>query len=187
MKKLLVLVCPYLLSGCAYVEDRARDAADMITVAAEFPSIGAAVWGGSRGVGLTVNPPGHGFGLRSGAVGLYECGELVWFNLCFRQVCPSEMDRLRGKGYDSGIDWCSGRSYMQGGWFNYGQVEVVVGVGPGVRVGVNFIEIADFIVGFLGIDLCDDDIAGRRSADATAPKPPPTRARKNCGAGGCVW
>ena len=41
-----------------------------------------------------------------------------------------------------------------GGWFNYGQVEVAVGVGPGVRVGVNFVEIVDFIVGFVGIDLC---------------------------------
>lgn len=180
MKKLLVLLCPYLLFGCAYVEDRGRDAADMITVAAEFPSVGIAVSSAYVGFGV-YGGDGHGVGLRSGALGAYDFEEGIWcWAIWSKSLRPSESDQARGKGYR--VDLCG---HSSGGRFNSGQAEVAVGVGPGVRVGVNFVEILDFILGFVGIDLCDDDIASRRSADAMAPKPQPTAAKRKCVASRC--
>ena len=103
---------------------------------------------------------GGGFGLRSGAVGSYRFTEDTGlYAMMVKSLHPSEFDRVRGKGYQN--EFLSNAKPNPGGWFNWGQVEVAVGVGAGVRAGVNFCEIADFIVGLVGVDICDDDIAGR--------------------------
>ncbi len=160
MKNLLILLCLSMLCGCAYTENRVRDAADMITVAGEFPAVGVAVSGGVPwGLGLYAGN-GDGFGLRSGAVGSYGFGEVIVFPMplsIIKKLRPSKLNRERGKGYS--VDVLDDH-INHGGWFNAGQVEVAVGVGVGVRAGVNFCEIADFIVGLVGVDICDDDIAG---------------------------
>ena len=163
MKKLLILLWLSMLCGCAYTENRLRDAADVITVAGEFGSFGAAVVGPELwGCGFPVYAGnGYGFGLRSGAVGSYEFEEAIIFPMPVsvkRELRPSKLDRERGKGYD--FDLLD--DHRNGGWFNWGQVEVAVGVLVGVRGGVNFCEIADFVVGMVGIDICDDDIADRQ-------------------------
>gem|GEM_PF-6298432 len=156
VKKLFVPLCLAMLSGCAYVENRARDAADMITVAAEFPAVGLAASGAYVGFSPSYFGEGHGVGLRSGALGPYEFKESVWLWTIFgKKLSPSEFDRQRQKGYSS--DFLSRR--LSGGWFNWGQAEVAVGVGGGLRAGVNFCEIADFVVGLAGLDICGDDIA----------------------------
>jgi len=164
MKNLLILLCLSTLCGCAYTENRVRDAADMITAAVEFPVIGVAV----SGVHVGLSPSyftltdGRGFGLRSGAVGSYEFTEAMWYWVVFiKDLTPSKFDRERGKGYNAGM---YESYYNRGGWFNAGQVEVAVGVGAGVRAGVNFCEIADFVVGLVGVDICNDDIAGRQNS-----------------------
>jgi hypothetical protein len=160
MKNLLILLCLSMLCGCAYTENRVRDAADMITVAGEFPAAGVAVSGWHFGLAIPLYfGNGHGFGLRSGAMGLYEFDEGTWLNMRIaKHLNPSELDRERGKGYDFFLHFDDN---SHGGWFNAGQVDVAVGVGAGVRAGVNFCEIADFVVGLVGVDICDDDIAGR--------------------------
>jgi hypothetical protein len=40
----------------------------------------------------------------------------------------------------------------------FSQIEIVAAVGPSIRIGVNPGEILDFVVGWLGFDLYDDDI-----------------------------
>lgn len=160
----LASLCVSLFCGCAYFEDRTRDAADMITIAGEFPMIGAAAWVGRWGATMS-GGEGHGFGLRSGAVGAYEFSEGGFIFVGLKELEPSEADRARGKGYQGGFpldEHCGGG--LRGGWFNYGQIEVVAGVGPGVRAGVNIFEIADFILGWASVDICSDDIASRRKS-----------------------
>jgi len=154
-----ISLCLHSGLGCAYVENRARDAADMVTVAVEFPVVGASAWGGPYGFGVIVAPKGYGFGLRSGIVGPYSSSEGAWTCLAVKRF---ETEDKRGKGYrEAGLDFCHGGRKIRGGWFNGGQAEVAVGAGLGVRAGVNFIEIVDFAVGLVGIDICDDDIAGK--------------------------
>ncbi len=48
----------------------------------------------------------------------------------------------------------------------YGQVEVVVAPIVSVRVGFNFLEFLDFLAGFVGIDLLNDDVERREAAIA---------------------
>jgi len=157
-------LCVSLLCGCAYLEDRTRDAGDMITIAGEFPMIGAAAWIGMWGATMS-GGEGHGFGLRSGAVGVYEFSEWGFILVGLKELEPSEADRARVKGYQGGFgldEHCGGG--LRGGWFNLGQVEVVAGVGPAVRAGVNIFEIADFILGWASTDICNDDVASRRKS-----------------------
>ena len=164
IKNLLILLCLCMLCGCAYTENRLRDAADMITIAGEFPAAGVAVSGRHFGLAIPLYVGnGGGFGLRSGAVGSYGFKEGIVFPMpvyIIKNLRPSKLDRERGKGY--GFDLFD--DYSHGGWFNAGQVEVAVGVGVGARAGVNFCEIADFVVGLVGVDICDDDIAGRQES-----------------------
>ncbi|MFC1793198.1 leucine-rich repeat domain-containing protein [Planctomycetota bacterium] len=166
MKNLFILLCVSTLCGCAYTENRVRDAADMITVAVEFPAVGASVSGGPFGLGIPAySGDGSGFGLRSGAVGSYGFEEAIVFPMpvyVIKKLRPSKLDFLRGKGYSVGI---FEHSMDHGGWFNTGQVDVAVGVGVGVRAGVNFCEIADFVVGLVGVDICDDDDIAAKQAE----------------------
>ena len=160
MKRLLLLLCPCMLIGCAYVENRARDAADMVTIAGEVPAVGASASVGPLGVGLHAGTQ-YGFGLRSGVIGSYEFQEWTFPVTWFKTVEPSsELDRRRKKGYE----YVTGMG-ATGDWSNIGQVEVGVGVGAGVRVGVNVCEVADFAIGLVGIDICEDDIAIQQQRD----------------------
>ncbi|MFC1793811.1 hypothetical protein ACFL3Q_09525 [Planctomycetota bacterium] len=170
MKNLLILLCLSMLCGCAYTEDRVRDAADMITVAGEFPAAGVAVSGRHFGLAIPLyGGNGGGFGLRSGVVGSYGFKEGIVFPMpvyIIKNLRPSKLDRERGKGYVFDLFDHHHNHHINGGWFNWGQVEVAVGVGAGVRAGVNFCEIADFVVGLVGVDICNDDIAGLQNSSS---------------------
>jgi hypothetical protein len=166
MKKPFILLCSCMLCGCAYVENRVRDATDIVTAAVEYPVVGAVVWVGPSYLGIYSSMgnkyQGYGFGLRSGVVGSYNfdenCDVAFWFD---KNLRPSIAGRKRGKGYEAGLNPTFG-SEFEGGWFNRGQAEVAIGAGIGVRAGVNFCEIADFVLGWAKIDICDDDVAGTR-------------------------
>ncbi|MBN2589521.1 MAG: leucine-rich repeat domain-containing protein [Sedimentisphaerales bacterium] len=158
MRNLFILIIVCILSGCAYVENRARDAADMITISGEAVAVGATIGVANR---VHLSPfylgGGYGFGLRSGAIGLYQNSQMVCFFFPFaNDFSPSKFDSYRGKGYS----WDFIEFQHSGEWFNLGQIEAAVGLGVGVRAGINIFEIADFFVGFAGIDICNDDIAG---------------------------
>jgi hypothetical protein len=166
----LMSLCTGVLCGCAYIEDRARDAGDMITLAGELGSLGVSAWVGCVGGGL-MYAGGYGFGLRSGAVGSYEYQEATCVPpFAVKHLTPGEADRARGKGYLDGIPVrLSGDDdpdFLEAGWFNLGQVEVSVAFPFGPRVGLNIFEIADFLLGWTTLDICNDDVASRR-------KPPP--------------
>jgi hypothetical protein len=141
----------------------------MITVAGEFPAAGVAVSGRHFGLAIPLYVGnGGGFGLRSGAVGSYGFKESIVFPMpvyVIKNLRPSKLDRERGKGYVFDLFDHHPNHHINGGWFNWGQVEVAVGVGAGVRAGVNFCEIADFVVGLVGVDICDDDIAGEKQTN----------------------
>ena len=157
MRNLFILIIVCMLSGCAYLENRARDATDMVTIAGEFGAIGANIGVANR-VHLSPFYFGgeHGFGLRSGAIGLYEFNQCVFFFFPFsNDFYPSKFDSNRGKGYT----WDFIEFQHSGEWFNLGQIEAAVGLGVGVRAGINIFEIGDFIVGLAGLDICNDDIA----------------------------
>ncbi|MBN2589520.1 MAG: hypothetical protein JXA96_06645 [Sedimentisphaerales bacterium] len=167
MRNLFVLIIVCMLSGCAYVENRARDAADMVTIAVEGTVVGATI-GVAPSVQLSPfyyglgyhDLGGGGFGLRSGAIDPYEFSQYAFLFFNVNNFLPSEFDSNRGKGYkDDSVEW-----------FNYGQIEAAVGLGIGVRAGINFFEIADFIVGLAGLDICNDDIAGVSNDNAISKK-----------------
>ncbi len=164
MRRLLWLLLP-CLGGCAYLHDRGRDACDMVTLAVEAKTLNASVQisKGVCGFGLAHGP---GAGLRSGAWGLYESGEINIVLGGFKSLVPSEADRARGKGYDYSYSWIPWEheqenffgTYEPGGWFNAAQVEIAAGLGVGARVGVNLAEILDFLLGWTTLDLCQDDV-----------------------------
>ena len=45
--------------------------------------------------------------------------------------------------------------------YNY-QIEAVIGLGPSIRLGCNFAEMLDFLLGWFGFDLLHDDIHGKQ-------------------------
>jgi hypothetical protein len=137
----------------------------MVTVAVEAPTINAAVQLGpilSAGLG---GAGGKGFGLRSGAMGVYDTEEANLVIVGRKAFAPRAADQLRDKGYDFAYFWIPGShvqpdwDIQEGKWFNALQFEAVCGVVVGVRVGVNLAEILDFAAGWTTVDICGDDEA----------------------------
>jgi hypothetical protein len=177
MKKtaLILLLAP--LSGCAYLQDRGRDAADIVTVAAESRTVNASFQFGEAvlGAGLA---KGQGFGLRSGVFGSYTTKEANLILLGGKSLVPSEQSLDRGKGYECAYLWmpwfddddeffCS---YEYGEWYNHFQIEATVGLGAGVRAGFNPAELVDFILGWTTLDICKDDRSDRNRQEPIQPK-----------------
>jgi hypothetical protein len=156
------LVC--CLAGCAYLQDRGRDACDVITASVEtgYANASVQIGAGALGIGIT---EGNGFGSRSGGLGAYDYAE---FNLLFvggKRFIPREEDLLRGKGYEYAYfwnPWCGADDaeieIYEGGRFNTWQIELAATLGIGARVGINIAELADLILGVFHIDFLDDDI-----------------------------
>lgn len=153
-----------LLTGCAYLHDRGRDACDMVTVAVEAPTVNAAIQLGPLPVGFGA-ADGKGFGLRSGGIGIYDTGELNILCLGSRTFVPRERDLERDKGYEFTYFWIPGCHHQpdwhihEGKWGNGFQFEAALGLVVGTRVGVNLAEILDFVLGWTTLDICGDDIA----------------------------
>ena len=67
------LLC--MLSSCAYMKDRGRDATDIFTFAVEEKGLGVGIQAGPFLTGLGY-AEGKGYGLRSGVAGRYKYEEL---------------------------------------------------------------------------------------------------------------
>ena len=138
----------------------------MVTIAAEAPAVNASIQLGKSVLGVGT-AGGKGFGLRSGAVGLYETGEAHLIILGGKLFVPRERDLDRNKGYDYTYMWLPWRNdedeflgtFEEGEWFNAWQLEAAIGLGVGARAGINIAEIIDFILGWTTLDICGDDIA----------------------------
>lgn len=176
-----LLVAISCLAGCAtsgYWGDRARDCADIITITSGQGS-GVKLRAGIAQVGLLAT---HDVvGLRGGAwmqAGgkgnviedhLYDNDYLLLplFSFGDEAFYPKwPFVEGRHKEYDSWkplpfltlpMSDCVS-FYDRGQFAHYVQCEVVIGCVRTIRMGVNPFEFLDFVLGWLRIDLCDDDV-----------------------------
>lgn len=160
-----------LLGGCAYLADRGRDFGDCWTVAVETGGVNAAVkLGPVATLGLGAQN-GQGYGLRSGAFGRYETEEGHLIVVGGQAFLPNETALARGKGFaytyvlplweKEDAEWEA--DMMEGGNFNHGQFEVAANLLVGFRLGFHVGEIADFFLGWFGVDLLKDDAKATRA------------------------
>ena len=156
--------------GCAsgYGLNRLRDASDIITVTGGLGA-GAKSRIGPINLGLIVNAE-YG-GLRGG--GFYHIDKedypnadvqliLIGCEECrFNQYSKTQPQRLRKKDFVTGnlvLPASIGEPPDIKSFSYYTQMDLVVGAGPSLRVGVNPGEFLDFLLGLFLIDIYTDDI-----------------------------
>jgi len=173
------LLQAYIRSDHNYFADRGFDLLDVVTMAVEWPVVGAAAivgpakvglmrsshptleGKGSVGFGLGTERDLSGFGLRCGQVGTYRQEENILGVAWDSPLVYFDETRATTRGKANRIG--------AGGKLNpsmYTRVGAAVGLGIGVRVEFNFGELADFTLGFVGIDLMNDDL-GRKLRGVT--------------------
>jgi len=173
MKILLVFVVFATLfsTGCVstYMVDRTRDLADIVTVCGGIGA-GAKARGGPIQIGVLANADvvglrgGDGFFQRLNfdsseypcvfeascyGVDIYD-GADTWDILKV-----SDLAGARDKNFSASGRWGYNTAISD---YYYWQVEVLLGLGPSVRVGFNFAEAVDFLTGIVAVDLLADDI-----------------------------
>jgi len=183
-----------LSSGCATSGpglDHQRDAADIVTLSLGF-GLGVKARAGPVQFGLLYD--GTEFvGLRGGTTYCLARRkppgtslETVTMLLNFEEFLPdAETTRLtfdRRKAFCSvgvlvftiteprgDLHWHETAPYY------YTQLEAVVAIGPSVRVGINPGELVDFILGWFGADIYNDDLERRKAQDSVGSlaAPPP--------------
>lgn len=183
----MLLAVTGLTSGCAFTENRLRDAEDIFTMAGGF-GLGSCVHAGpiSTGIGAIWDV----YGLSSGHFGENQMGhfssgftaQLVGIGTEDSWLNPEVRDRAKrfyADCYLIGLpDYEQGRkgnSLVPPYFF---QFEVSAGLFGGLRAGFNLAELADFLLGFAGIDLLRDDVAGLQQVESSPDKaeaPPPGR------------
>lgn len=148
--------------------DRGRDLTDIITVAGEVGFVNANLQIGEANIGVGATG-GYGAGLRSGTIGVYETSDLNLILVSAKYFEPNEHAISRGKGYEytvyphfwGGEENDFAEVEMEyGEKYNLFQIELSATLGIGLRLGINFAEMADFILGFFKIDLLEDDQKG---------------------------
>ena len=168
---LCVTIC---FTGCAspYLADRGRDAADVFTLSA----------GPGAGIKARVGPVATGlfggwdsYGLRGGRIldGPYPTGcESVPYmmnslDLTLLLTDLSDLHdpdlRSRRKEYSSDTVclYPVNRDQRSAPLHYYTQLEVALGIGLTVRLGINLGELVDFIVGWTSYDILKDDLGSR--------------------------
>jgi hypothetical protein len=195
----VLLLAAAMGGGCAspsYLSDRARDAADMVTLTVGTGG-GAKVRAGpvqvavihasdlaglrageffARGNSLPMNreiySPLPFFSHGRTPAGMTFGGEAF-------SLGPASLSSLRGKDVRAN-SWFPCWAAGEGAAF-YTQVEASAGLGLMVRVGFNPGEMLDFLLGWTTADIYGDDLApsGRTApAPGTAPAPPARAAGK---------
>jgi len=195
MGLLVVFVC----SGCASTRcnwpDRGRDAADIFTATVGL-GLGAKARAGPLQTGLLVSVDAAG--LRCGQWGTLDSGDWdpgfyfpIEANLIVMGIDSSvggELPMARKKIY-----WAEQMFFFSypAAWRSRGEsrfvdypppfiarsyftdIQVVVGAGPSVRLGFNPGELLDFILGWTGVDIYDDDVEAEDAEDAEQPEEQP--------------
>ncbi len=160
---MMVCIAALCMSGCAntkgYFADRVQDAGDIFTATVGVGA-GATAKVGPLNVGVLANEDKAG--LRSGAFfrnpdKAEQHDKLIKGGTNFS---TSQNTVGRGKCIDDtkvmGIsqvqnDACQNKA-------NFFQTEIVAGIGPSVRLGINPAEALDFTLGWFGIDIFKDDV-----------------------------
>jgi hypothetical protein len=199
LKILLLVTIVACGTGCTtgYWLDRGRDLADVGSV-----SFGFGLGAKARVSTLQVGALGafEGLGLRRGAIfcesGSFNEGVFPWFPVPIGKVLfPLNVEECRlsdsvfekrGKDYDvsSAVPvflmpfWDLGNLYSAPPIHYYSEIEAVVALGLSVRVGFNPGELLDFLLGFAGVDMFNDDLERRKKqeieqADDGSPEPNP--------------
>lgn len=176
------LVALVLLSGCAspraYLTDRGHDALDVLTCAVGLGA-GAKVRAGPLHAGLLMSRDFAG--LRGGQMGWWGSdggGELDPFLIpcsifgfgCEMFSLDSVCDAGRGKEYDAlsyvpffytylKLEEERTSAIWRREWPQYTELEGVIGLGPTLRLGINPGELLDFLIGWIGFDIYNDDVA----------------------------
>ncbi len=170
-----------LLTGCStpYLKNRARDAADIFTVAAGVGAGGKARLGPIQ-AGLVYQ--NDSLGLRNGAgfaarprlkIQSDAPGGWEFLVLYFGGEQSNRSDPVveRRKDFDTicmfvPTGWWETDSLQTVAPHYLTQLEVTAGAGLGVRVGFNPLELVDFVLGWTTLDLFKDDVP-----KPTAPSP----------------
>jgi hypothetical protein len=165
------LVACACFSGCAYFGDRGRDLADVVTVSVEDHKYGCSA--------LVILPlgleyaNGHGYGLRDGYAGAYQYSENVltfgYAALWYARFQP-DMD-TRGKSYSS-TSSPHPNPPVDKPFLYCGTVGASIGLYYGIRVGVNWLELTDFLLGWTTCDVLLDDEPSGALAPGKAETPP---------------
>lgn len=177
--------------------DRGRDAADIFTATGGVGA-GAKARLGPLQAGLLVQQ--DKWGLRGGRVGSFKCvthepsapvrNDSMDFVLLLVSLENFELDQLhrhettteaRRKEFSAvgvcpisiaGMQPDLGFNPYQPCPYYYTQMELVIGCGPSLRLGVNPGELLDFILGWMTIDMFNDDLE-RRKQNEESNKPNP--------------
>lgn len=200
-----------LLSGCAtpYMANRKRDAMDIVT-ATVGGGAGGKVRAGPLQLGLMLNLAEAG--LRGGEIvkpeaietsdsGLSKSMEGLYFAYGLETFNGGPLAPERGKSFHAITvamltapipesilfgpkpRWPSGVHAKYNPIAYWTQVEAAIGIGGTVRLGFNFGELVDFILGWTTLDIFMDDIEGKTnrptestSSDEPAPSAPPSES-----------
>jgi hypothetical protein len=144
-----------LCSGCAtgYLADRCRDGADVFSATVGLGG-GAKVRLGPANIGLYTGV--DLWGLRGGEFPLWDessmddgCFILLEHESFYLNPDP------RNKSFASGPYRCRGEANPA---CLYTQIDVVIALGPSIRLGFNPGELLDFILGWTTMDIYSDDI-----------------------------
>jgi Leucine-rich repeat (LRR) protein len=159
---------PFLAS----FKNRVRDGLDVVSFGVEAPSFGAKLIVGPGGVGafmgspfdveatygwpkLTVSDsfPLSGIGLRGGTFGVYGSRDNAfgWGTTQKLKISGLAPD-MRGKNWDLAVNDSPLPTHA------YWRLGIAAGFIVGFRLEVNFGELLDFLVGFVGVDLFGDDL-----------------------------
>lgn len=161
---LAALLCCYFCSGCAYMKSRGRDFTDIITLSGETycANVSAQVAYLPIGLGWA---NGKGFGSRAGHMGSYDYREINVLTYTERDLGPETLPR--GKAFEMEGFWFVIPLYYinfmpafigyKGSLAARCQIEAAVGFGAGIRVGINPLELFDFIIGLTTVDILKDD------------------------------
>ena len=171
IQRLLLLALAAISTGCAstggYFVDRGRDAADIFTATVGVGA-GAKARIGPIQAGLVYQK--DSIGLRSGSFFARrpslskEDDRAMDINLLFCGVETSNTgDEIvrRGKKFSTWnyivpVEYGIFSSHLNPEYFF--QVEALIGLGPTVRLGLNFGELLDFILGWTTIEIFNDDL-----------------------------
>ena len=160
---MVVLALPFW-SGCAYLQNRGADLADIVTASVETGSYGVSAQAGPIPAGFSLSE-GEGCGLRFGCVGAYDYEDytsVIGFtsrefepddsrgDKAYHVYCFPFLSMLTGEAVSGETDFDIPWQYLT-------QVEAGVGLFFGLRLGLNLGEALDFVLGWTGFDICSDD------------------------------
>jgi predicted small secreted protein len=178
-------------TGCAstkgYFVDRGRDVADVLTATVGV-GVGAKARVGPLDAGLLVDFPvtglkcGRCFLLSHMPLKLPPAGDLQWvlyeqewfqWNSTLERDDPRNKDFLHMADIGEPLELIFNTPHTfnpdhnwRVNWSYETQIEVVVGLGPTLRLGLNPGELADFLLGWFGIDILKDDLEARKKTES---------------------